>query len=51
MVTWLMHMIALNALYKSYRIKNSSGVIWGHRGQKVNRIQKIFKKSYLLGAI
>ena len=23
----------------------------GHRGQKVIRIQKIFKKSYLLGAI
>ena len=41
MVTWLMHMIAYNALYKSYRIKNSSGVIWGHRGQKVIRIQKI----------
>ena len=46
-----MYMIALNALYKSYRIKNSSEVIWGHRGQKVIRIQKIFKKSYLLGAI
>ena len=51
MFTILIHMIAYNALYKSYRIKNSSGVIWGHRGQKVIRIQKIFKKSYLLGAI
>ena len=51
MFTILIHMIAYNALYKSYRIKNSSGVIWGHRGQKVIRIQKNFKKSYLLGAI
>ena len=51
MFTILIHMIAYNALYKSYGIKNSSGVIWGHRGQKVIRIQKIFKKSYLLGAI
>ena len=25
----------LDPLYKSYHIKNSSGVIWGHRGQKV----------------
>ena len=51
MFTILIHMIAYNALYKSYGSKNSSGVIWGHRGQKVIRIQKIFKKSYLLGAI
>ena len=51
MFTILIHMIAYNALYKSYRIKNSSGVIWGHRGQKVIRIQKIFKKSYMLGVI
>ena len=33
--TWLMHMHKLDSLYKSYHIKNSSGVIWGHRGQKV----------------
>ena len=25
----------LDPLYRSYHIKNSSGVIWGHRGQKV----------------
>ena len=30
-----MHMHKLDPLYKSYHIKNSSGVIWGHRGQKV----------------
>ena len=30
-----MHMHKLDSLYKSYHIKNSSGVIWGHRGQKV----------------
>ena len=32
---WLMHMLKLDPLYKSYGPKNSSGVIWGHRGQKV----------------
>ena len=25
----------IDPLYKSYGPKNSSGVIWGHRGQKV----------------
>ena len=35
MVMWLMHINQLDTLYKSYGRKNSSGVIWGHRGQKV----------------
>ena len=35
MVMWLMHINQLDILYKSYGRKNSSGVIWGHRGQKV----------------
>ena len=30
-----MHIYHLDPLYKSYRIKNSPGVTWGHRGQKV----------------
>ena len=30
-----MHINQLDTLYKSYGRKNSSGVIWGHRGQKV----------------
>ena len=30
-----MRMLKLDPLYKSYGPKNSSGVIWGHRGQKV----------------
>ena len=30
-----MHMHKLYPLYKSYHIKNSSGVIWVHMGQKV----------------
>ena len=30
-----MHMHKLDLLYESYGPKNSSGVIWGHRGQKV----------------
>ena len=34
-VTWLMHIDQLDTVYKSYGSKNSSGVIWGHRGQKV----------------
>ena len=35
-----MHIDQLDTLYKSYGSKNSSGVIWGHRGKKV-----IFTKS------
>ena len=35
MVMWLMHIKQLDTLYKSYGRKNSSGVIWGHGGQKV----------------
>ena len=35
MITWLMYMYQLDHFYKSYHFKNSSGVIWGHRGQKV----------------
>ena len=35
MVMWLMHIHQLDSLYKSYRFKKISGVIWGHRGQKV----------------
>ena len=31
---WLMHMHKLDPLYKSYGPKESSGVIWGHGGQK-----------------
>ena len=31
----LMHMHKLDPLYKSYHIRNSSRVNWGHRGQKV----------------
>ena len=30
-----MHIVNLKFLYKSYGPKNSSGVIWGHGGQKV----------------
>ena len=35
MVMWLMYIHQLDPLYKSYGSKNSPGVIWGHRGQKV----------------
>ena len=35
MVMWLMHIVNLKFLYKSYGPKNLSGVIWGHGGQKV----------------
>ena len=30
-----MYINQLDPLYKSYWIKNETGVIWGHRGQKV----------------
>ena len=33
-ITWLMYMIDLDFLYKSYGSRKSSGVIWGHWGQK-----------------
>ena len=33
-ITWLMYMIDLDPLYKSYGSRKSSGVIWGHWGQK-----------------
>ena len=32
---WLMHIRKLDPLYKTYGPKNSSGVIWGHRGKKI----------------
>ena len=35
MVIGLMHIHKLDTFYKSYGSRNSSGVIWGHRGQKV----------------
>ena len=34
-VMGLMHIRQLDTLYKSYGSRNSPGVIWGHRGQKV----------------
>ena len=42
---WLMHMHKLDLLYKSYGPKNSSGVIWGHRGQKVIFTKKASRPS------
>ena len=42
-----MHINQLDTLYKSYGRKNSSGVIWGHRGQKVI-FTKIAISSYAL---
>ena len=35
MVMWFMHMHQLDTLYQSNGCENSSGVIWGHIGQKV----------------
>ena len=43
MITWLMCMHQLDPRYKSYGSKNSPGVIWGHRGQKV-----IFTKNAII---
>ena len=41
MVMWLMHINQLDTFYKSYGSKNSYGVIWGHRSQKVISPKKL----------
>ena len=44
MVMWLMHIVNLKFLYKSYGLKKISEVIWGHKvkfkGQVFENIQK-----------
>ena len=45
MVMGLMHIYQLDTLYKSYGSKNSPGVIWGHRGQKVIFTKKAISPS------
>ena len=35
MAMGLIHIDHLDTLYKSYGSRNSPGVTWGHRGQKV----------------
>ena len=42
MIMWLMHINQLDTLYKNYWFKNSPGVIWGHRGQKVIFTKKCY---------
>ena len=39
MAMWFMHMHQLDTLYQSKGSKNSSRVIWGHRGQKCEFLQ------------
>ena len=46
MVMGLMHIDQLDTLYKSYGSRNSSGVIWGHRGQKVIFTKNAISPSY-----
>ena len=38
----LMHIRQLDTLYKSYGSRNSAGVIWGHRGQKIIFTKMLF---------
>ena len=45
MVIGLMHIHQLDTLYKSYGSRNSPGVIWGHRGQKVIFTKKAISPS------
>ena len=45
----LMHMHQLVPLYKGYGLKKISGVIWGHRGQKVIFTKKIIIRLYNIG--
>ena len=49
MVMRLMHIDQLDTLYKSYWIKNSSGVTWGHRGQKGHFHKKRYFSNRLHG--
>ena len=50
-VKWLLHIVQLDTLYKSYGSKNSSGVIPGHRGQKGHFHQKCFNSYRLHGIV
>ena len=43
-----MYINQLDTLYKSYRIKNSPGVTWGHRGQKVIFTKIAISPSYYM---
>ena len=45
----LMHIDQLDTLYKSYQIKISSGVTWGHRSQKVIFTKKRYFSNRLHG--
>ena len=45
----LMHIDQLDTFYKSYRIKNSSGVTSGHRDQKVIFTKKCYFSNRLHG--
>ena len=42
MVMGLMHIHQLDTLYKSYGSRNSPGVTWGYRGQKVIFCKMLF---------
>ena len=44
----LMHTHQLDTLYKSYGSRNSAGVIWGHRGQKVIFTKIAISPSYYM---
>ena len=46
-----MHTHKFDPLYKSYGPKNSSGVIWGHGGQKVIFTKKASIKSFRIRSI
>ena len=48
MVMGLMHIHQLDTLYKSYGSRNSAGVIWGHRGQKVIFTKNAIYPSYYM---
>ena len=43
-----MHIKQLDTLYKSYGFKNSSEVIWGHRGQKVIFTKNVISPSHYM---
>ena len=47
----LMYIDQLDTLYKSYGSRNSPGVTWGHRGQKVNFTKKCYFSFRLHGLV
>ena len=49
MAMGLIHIDQLDTIYQSYGLRNSLGVTWGHRGQKVIFTKNAVSPSQLYG--